>query len=59
MAAVLVLIMVPLFALLASFAIVTHGDGSLASAFAMTIVFALGTGVLVGAMRFVHAAEES
>jgi hypothetical protein len=59
MAAVLVLIMMPLIAALALFAVVTHADGSFASALAMATVFALGTGVLVGVMRFVHTAEES
>jgi hypothetical protein len=59
MAAVLALVMVPLFAALGFFALVTHSDGSLPSAFAMLTFVGLGVGVLVGALRFVKSAEET
>lgn len=57
MAAVLVLVMVPLFAALGFFLGVTSGEGSLRSGFALVTFAVLGTGMLYGLLRFVRGLE--
>ncbi len=57
MAAVMALIMVPLFILVAVFASTTRHEGDLSSAFAMASFLALGIGMLFGILRFVKNVE--
>ena len=57
MAAVLALVMLPLLAAIGFFAGVTRSDGSMVSALAMLVFAALGTGVLVGALRVLRDGE--
>lgn len=57
MAAVLALVMVPLFFAFLLFGSVTEQEHSIASASAMIVLVALGTGVLGGLLRLVRGAE--
>lgn len=57
MAAVLALVMVPLFAALGFFAGVTRGEGSIGSGMAMVTFALLGAGMLFGLLRFVRGLE--
>ncbi len=57
MAAVLALVMVPLCFVVLLFGLVTHQEHSFASATAMIVLVALGTGVLGGLLRLVRGAE--
>jgi len=58
MAAVLALVMVPLFAALGFFIGLTGDEGSLRSGFAMATFVLLGTGMLFGLLKFVRGLEE-
>jgi hypothetical protein len=57
MAAVLALVMVPLFASLGFFVGVTGDEGSLRSGFAMATFAMLGVGMLFGLLKFVRGLE--
>lgn len=57
MAAVLALVMVPLFAAIGFFAGATRADGTLSSAFAMAMFFGLGALVLFGTLRLIRDVE--
>lgn len=57
MAAVLALVMVPLFFAFLLFGSVTESEHSVASAFAMIVLVALGSGVIGGLLRMVRSAE--
>lgn len=59
MAAVMSLIMVPLFILIVVFASTTRHEGDLSSAFAMASFLVLGVAMLVGVFRFVQRVESS
>jgi hypothetical protein len=58
MAAVLALVMVPLFASLGFFLGVTGDEGSVRSGMAMVTFVLLGGGMLYGLLRFVRGLEE-
>jgi len=58
MAAVLALIAVPLLAAIGFFTGAWRTDTTLSSTFAMALFFALGTGVLVGALRLIRNLEQ-
>lgn len=58
MAAVLALVMVPLCFAFLLFGSVTESEHSLASASAMIVLVALGTGVIGGLLRMVRSAEQ-
>lgn len=58
MAAVLALVMVPLFASLTYLASVTRSDGTLGSGMAMATFTMLGAGLLFGLLRFVRGLEK-
>jgi hypothetical protein len=57
MAAVLVLIMLPLMAAVGFFVGVAHADASIASMVSGAIFVALASGVLIGTLRFARQAE--
>jgi hypothetical protein len=58
MAAVFLLVMLPIIASVGFFIGVVRFDGSFAAAFAGAIFIALAAGVLVGALRIARDAEE-